>query len=267
MGKLLDKIFFKSAISIGLLWSGIWLPGCGEDPSATSNLNAPQLVIRNNDTAAFEKGIGSWPGSSDVPKRGIRLEWHNMDADPIGGYIIYRTSTTNSNSGPIDFLKAGVIDLGQSEEDTVFIDEDVTEKVRYYYQVSAFERSGNKAEGKRSETADYMLGSAIEGITPANGAKLRTDSLPVFRWKTEDGSTGYTVLRVYEANPVNNELRSPVWIYAGYPPFTDPFFLYNKDGKAGVLEKGKTYRWYVSQIVPGQRNYGSSSKMQNFTIE
>jgi hypothetical protein len=241
--------------------------GCSDDEQLPNTLAAPQFVVKSNDTAAFERGIRAWPGSSEQAERGIRLEWHGITIAPIGGYNIYRTNIIDSIGKPNNFLKIATLEKSPNFDDTVYVDTKVVEGVRYFYKVAAFERAGTKQEGDKSKPEEFTLLSAIEGVTPHNGAAVEEISGLLFRWKIENGNSGYSVLRVYEINPVSNAIISPVWIFGGFPAFDNPSFRFNEDGKAISLRKGRTYGWYISQVVPGQRNRGSASTLKKFTIK
>ncbi|HYF04375.1 MAG TPA: hypothetical protein VEC36_13410, partial [Patescibacteria group bacterium] len=183
------------------------------------------------------------------------------------GYAVYRSSATGKDLKPVNFERIAIIEKGQTVEDTAFVDKDVVHHQRYFYKVAAFERSGQKREGEFSPAAEFTLTGYLKTIAPVNGAEFAQTEEPVFSWENSYSTPGYTVIRVFEINPVNNVLTTPVWIFSGQPAFSSPSFRYNEDGKAATLEKGKAYRWYVSQIVPGQGNRAAVSSMQNFIVK
>ncbi len=200
----------------------------------------------------------SWDetGTDAVPDGDwIQLVWLSRPESDLQGYRIYRWTP------PADILThLATKRLGSGDFDTTYEDQSVDIGVRYFYQVSAFDQSGN--ESARSDTVDYMLISKLssEALTAPRGEI--DGRQPTFSWI----STGESVenhLRVYDA--LNHRT---VWVSSGHDPFSSPHsVLYNDDGTAldSLLIPGREYWWRVDRQGSELRS-GSESKWVSFTI-
>jgi len=235
---------------------------CTDNPVAYTDVATPKLVTRSNDTAVFERGIRAWPEAAYNTNGGIRIEWYSLE--DVGGFSVYRTDMTDSASGlPVGFERIAKFRIGETDEDTAYVDTLIERNRRYFYSVRAFDRSVRELEGSSSDTADFLMEDPIRLINPGQSVEF---GQPVnFRWT---GSPGYSVIRVYEVvNKVSETIGRPVWVYgANIASFSDPNFVYDADNRALPLIKGNKYRWRITRVSPG-KSRGAASPWRSFTVE
>jgi hypothetical protein len=229
------------------------LVGCSKKstPADTIPPGAPVLLPTPADSAWDETGTDAIPGED-----WIQLVWLGQPEPDLEGYRIYRWTPPHEIPTLLDTKT-----LGTGDNDTTYKDTSVQIGVRYHYQVTALDRTGN--ESAKSDTADYML---IPKLSPENLIEPRGPDVeerqPTFSW-ISTGESLQNHLRVYDVLE-----EQTVWVSSGHNPFSSPHaVLYNDDGTAAqsLLIPGREYWWRVDRQGSALRS-GSESNWVSFTV-
>lgn len=129
------RVFRLSAIVMGsLLLSTLPLAGC----SAGGSSEEPE------DTTPPEMPSGLEATSGDGE---VVLEWKASGASDLGGYRVYRATTSISSVEGMT-PASGSAPLPE----TTFTDAEVTNGTTYYYRVTAVDAAGNESDGSAEVT-------------------------------------------------------------------------------------------------------------------
>lgn len=228
------------------------LTGCSKKSTSgdTTAPGAPVLLPPPADSAWDETGTDAIPEENC-----IQLVWLSQSETDLRGYRIYRSTS------PEEILTLlATKPLGSGDSDTTYQDHAVDIRVRYYYQVTAFDEAGN--ESAPSDTVDYKLIPKLSSDNLISPRGDITQRQPTFTW-TSTGESMENRLRVYDVS----EDRT-VWVSPGQNPFSSPHsVIYNQDGTAAdsLLIPGHQYWWRVDREGTELRS-GSESNWVSFTV-
>jgi len=154
----------------------------------------------------------------------IKLTWEA--SENVDGYLVYRRTNESSYK---------VVTTIRDSEKTSFVDENVANGIRYYYNIAAFKNTedGRRVGTKRS-LATQILRTKITSVTNQNGSVK-------ISWTKAEGVAGYKVWR--KADGQEKYYRIATLEGAGKTSYTD------KAEKAIV--NGKKSQYY---IVPYYKN-------------
>ena len=163
------------------------------------------------------------PGNVTAQAQGpnsIQLTW-----DAVGSATGYRIFRSDSSSGP--FSEIG------TETGTSYTDTGLTPSTTYYYQVAAYDASG---DGVRSANASATT-QAAPLPAPANpSAQAASQTEITLTWDAVPGASSYTVYRSSSASGPFTQLATPAqnsYTDSGLTPNTPYFYKVSATGAGG----------------------------------
>ena len=160
------RVLFKFLVSLFIIQCGLDV----EDPTPPS---PPIWAQKSLPEVWPERGIDAHESGA------ILLEWEDSD-DDVFAHIIYRATQTFSSENLDDYVKLVRVETGLLNP-TVYIDNFIETRIRYYYRLRSEDSSGNQSE--LSEPRSYMILPQVQlyGMSP-NGQTAKLPANRVLSW-------------------------------------------------------------------------------------
>lgn len=154
------SLWFLTAFAVLL-----WVPGCGEDGSATEILDvrAPSLV----------RNVAAFPADQKV-----RVTWTPNNETDILGYNIYRSTSSEDGYTLVGSTGTQQSPFFQDEGEDFSGDglpDGLTNQLRYFYKVTAFDREGRETSIDLASSV-----SAVPGVQPGSLEDLFVTNVRVY---------------------------------------------------------------------------------------